>query len=424
MNIAAKNSVGRQHIIEAIMERIELPSSAYEKAELRYEDIGDWMNQPNRSDLAKYHPHVASQGSFRLGTANKPINDDEYDLDLTVKLQRNLTHASITQEHLKLMLHRDLESYRRFRSIQDPVESKRRCCRLNYQDNMSFHMDIVPSIPANKLTVDSVERMLIESSSPAHLARSVSKHAVSITDNQRFPQYNIITDDWLLSNPEGYALWFEEQSKKAIILFDSKVLYEGQMASVSELPNFRWKSPLQQCVQVLKHHRDIMYAVKNIDSKPISVIITTLAARAYDGETNLALALKNILSKMELYINDVEPRVPNPVNLNEDFADKWSTQEGVDLELEYNFRNWLKCAQEDFKLLDSTFDSKTLNEHVRTKLGVRVSSQTTDNQIVNNNLLSKATAVTSGLSSTSALGVIGDSGVKNKEHEFYGDELD
>ncbi len=33
------------------------------------------------------------------------------------------------------------------------------------------------------------------------------------------------------------------------------------------------------------------------ESKPISIIITTLAARAYNGETDIFTALNNILEK-------------------------------------------------------------------------------------------------------------------------------
>ena len=72
--------------------------------------------------------------------------------------------------------------------------------------------------------------------------------------------------------------------------------------------------------------------------------------------------------------------------------------------------------------LDIASDSKALNEHVQMKLAVNVSSQILDSQIINNNLLAKAALLASGLSSTSAFGVIGSEGVKNREHEFYGDE--
>ena len=53
------------------------------------------------------------------------------------------------------------------------------------------------------------------------------------------------------------------------------------------------KSPLQRVVQILKRHRDLMF--NGDESKPISIIITTLAARAYNKETDVLDALVNVV---------------------------------------------------------------------------------------------------------------------------------
>ena len=57
--------------------------------------------------------------------------------------------------------------------------------------------------------------------------------------------------------------------------------------------------------------------------KPISIIITTLAAQAYRGETDLQETTLGLLDRMLGLINHETLRVPNPVNPEEDFADKW-----------------------------------------------------------------------------------------------------
>ena len=61
------------------------------------------------------------------------------------------------------------------------------------------------------------------------------------------------------------------------------------MASVEPLPidGKKSKLPLQRAVQLLKRHRDVTYANSTKEEKaaaPISIIITTLAAHAYQGE--------------------------------------------------------------------------------------------------------------------------------------------
>ena len=59
-----------------------------------------------------------------------------------------------------------------------------------------------------------------------------------------------------------------------------------QEARVEDVPEYQVKTPLQQGIQILKRHRDIMF-VEDPDDKPISIIITTLAAHAYNNESYL-----------------------------------------------------------------------------------------------------------------------------------------
>lgn len=91
----------KQAIWKEMLDQLELPESAYEKAISRYQDIGEWFSR-KESSLNQYDPHVFSQGSFRLGTAIKPVNpDEEYDLDLSCKLRKGVSKTSHTQEQLK-----------------------------------------------------------------------------------------------------------------------------------------------------------------------------------------------------------------------------------------------------------------------------------------------------------------------------------
>ena len=93
--------------------------------------------------------------------------------------------------------------------------------------------------------------------------------------------------------------------KLATLLLEKRA-FEVKVAQVDDLPAYRWKSPLQRCVQILKRHRDVMFA-DNLDSKPISIIITTLAGKAYQGEVEIADALDRILSNMGSLINPTVP---------------------------------------------------------------------------------------------------------------------
>src|SRR6266478_5575733 len=59
-------------IIQAISDGLEIPPSAYERADARYKSLGDWFGRPN-AESQKYSPHIYPQGSFRLGTVSRPL---------------------------------------------------------------------------------------------------------------------------------------------------------------------------------------------------------------------------------------------------------------------------------------------------------------------------------------------------------------
>jgi len=355
----------KQTILENMIERLELPDSAYEKARDRYDDIGEWFGR-DESLCAAYDSHIFPQGSFRLGTAIRPLDKrEEYDLDLVCKLRTGFTKASFTQEALKRLIGQEVESYRIARGIKSPKEEKHRCWRLDYQDDLSFHMDIVPCIPEEK----SRQNLILESMKIAGLhetlASSIAQDSVSITDD-RHPRYRQISDDWLPSNPQGYATWFESRMKQG--LCEERFFKKGQ---VDDIPLYKRKTPLQRAIQLLKRHRNLMFK-NNEDAKPISIIITTLAARAYQGELDIESALTNILSQMGDFVNSNTPRVPNPVNSQEDFADRWSMPQYKHLNLENNFWNWLAQARADIEIIGSSADTHFISEQILRKFSVNV----------------------------------------------------
>jgi hypothetical protein len=114
---------------------------------------------------------------------------------------------------------------------------------------------------------------------------------------------------------------------------------------VDDVPAWNVKTTLQRTVQALKRHRDF-YFEQRPDDRPASIIITTLAARAYDGAGDLADVLVDTTSRMPGLIErrDGVWWVPNPVREKENFADRW---DGHPTRAEAFFR-WIEQAQEDF----------------------------------------------------------------------------
>ncbi|HCR4067384.1 TPA: nucleotidyltransferase [Proteus mirabilis] len=359
------------YILNNILEKIELPDSAYEKAEKRYQDLGDWLHRPE-SICVNLDPHVFSQGSFRLGTAIKPDSEEQYDLDMGCNLRRGLDKISNTQLQLKHLVGYELKLYRKARGIKEELTEKKRCWRLEYADGLSFHLDIVPCIPESDDRRSILKKRMVENSQfDDSLAQQVSQLAVSITDNTD-SSYTVVNDNWRISNPEGYARWFETRMKTAHLIINEREM--RFKASIDTLPFYQWKTPLQQVIQLLKRHRDTMFK-DNEDSKPISVIITTLAAKSYKGESDLISALNTVLAEMDSHINAQIPLVPNPVNPVEDFADKWYDQKSLQYRLKENFYKWLYQARADFKALCSQDDAQRIVDAAQNGLDLKLDSK-------------------------------------------------
>lgn len=339
-----------------VIEQIELPDSYYKKAEDRYDSLGNFLSREGAL-LELYNPEVFVQGSFMLGTVVKPVKGDPiYDLDMSLVLKDGITKQSHTQEKLRKLVREELELYRSYNNIKKDLEEKRRCVRVEYSDNpVNFHMDIVPGIPANEITIKILNESFTASNRLNNFEK-ITSTVINITDNED-KNYKDVTDDWRISNPRGYAEWFKErvflstQNDKIILM---------EKANIEPIPKFLKPSVLQKVIQILKRHRDVMFKDDKVnDSKPISIIINTLAAKAYMGESNILDALINISKEMGKLISNTAPKIPNPVHPSEDFADKWSMPEYSKLNLEGNFKQWLTNLNRD---LESIINAKNLDE--------------------------------------------------------------
>jgi len=339
--------------LRAIADELEVPEERYEQAEKSYKSFGEWTHRAE-SPVANFDPEVYIQGSFRLGTAIRPTNAaDEYDIDLVCVLT-DLAKHDLSQKRLKTMLQSEVQSYKVAKGIKKPVKESRRCWTLEYADGAQFHMDILPAIPDAES-----QRLILEKRG---FDTSFAGTAIAITDIDH-PSYQEITDNWPRSNPKGYYEWFKsrmaESFRNTRIKLAEAQSKRGISASVEDIPEYRVRTPLQQAVMILKRHRDDMFE-HNPDIKPISIIITTLAAHAYAGESELSEALLGILSRMGDYISQVNGRfvVANPTDTTENFADRWEEYP----ERQVAFFKWLEQARSEFTNLAEMTKFRTMAE--------------------------------------------------------------
>ncbi len=323
-------------ILETLGESLDITQTQFENLARSYKAVGDFLQ--NDPVFEPYKPIVSPQGSLRLGTIIQPINpDDDLDVDLVFRLSEK--DPSWTQKHLKDKVGARLKGSDRYAPMLEKKEG-RRCWTLLYRDNSDnpkekYHMDILPSVADSKYA-ERMTRLFSENFSEG----TVDQISIRITDKEA-GNYAISTrkEEWLKSNPDGYALWFASRCKA-----DESVKLLAEAIVPIEKYN-KDKAVLQRIVQILKRHRDMMFR-NDREDKPISIIITTLAARAYKGENDLLDGLVNVVDNLERSItkgNNGEDVVSNPVNPEENFADKWPTHP----KRRENFYKWLAAVKKD-----------------------------------------------------------------------------
>lgn len=342
-----------------LSEELDIPEVDYDRAEKRYHDIGEWLQRVD-SIVTSYGIDIHPQGSFALGTLIRPFDkESHYDIDLVCQCDLDL--GRITQKKLKDDVGYEVFTYGRARGIKKEPDEGRRNWTLEYADEAQFHMDILPAVPDQRRLGNKIEESYnFESAQERSQLKEYSEKAIAITDNEHYA-YGVITKDWLSSNPVGYRNWFFEQMKVAHrMLTESRA--QALNANIEDIPKHTVKTPLQRVVQILKRHRDVMFG--DDDDKPISIIITTLAAKSYDNSTSLINSIRSIVFGMRdhIQVRGGTKWVANPVNPLENFADKWPMHP----KREENFYLWLDKVEEDFNALlhlgDVQFVAGMLNE--------------------------------------------------------------
>lgn len=352
------DSKNKENIIEEIARTLDISFNMYRMAESRTRKIADHIN--------KEYPQaeIFLQGSFRYGTMIRPYHKDkegDYDMDLIVKYSGDMKNNK--PEDIKKRLG-DILTSSPYEKFLDNVEG-RRCWTLNYEDlndsgeKISFHIDLLPSV-----------------------SETLDKDPLAYTNKDD----DVYT--WGISDPIGYAKWFENINiKKYSELITSEVEkiyteYSSEFKGIEEVSDMHVRTPLQRVIQILKRHRDVMFA-NDSEDKPISMIITTCVSKIVDRDSYtynktyelLNLVLAQLESNKDNYRQSGKWSIPNPVDGKENLADKWN-EEGSKAEAYFK---WLKQAKID--LIDILEDSDVdIRKDLKRSLGF------TDEQISSLNL--------------------------------------
>ena len=276
-------------MLRKIAKEIEISKTEYEKAVKSYNAVGTFID----NNIPQYDIKIVPQGSFRLGTVTKPITDeDEYDIDLVAIID----HKFLNAKELKNIVGDALKSSDRY--SEKLVEGKR-CWTIEYSESSKYHMDILPTMMSDTYSTNKELTMT---------------HKEDEKSDYEFRQ----------TNPEAYYDWFLERMEEERKRLKEEYAVRNKLEIV-DVPEYEIKTTLQVAIQILKRYRDIKFK-ETPDIKPISIILTTLMAKVYTGKESVYELIEKFSKEYMMHIQKDENGniiIRNPVNENENFADKW-----------------------------------------------------------------------------------------------------
>lgn len=378
----------REELLARIAQELQLDKTRLERMETAYNAVYDLLKK-DEDFFKDLDVEIYSQGSKRIGTTVKPINDEDFDLDTVMHIYDLYSNYTPTQIYNALV--KVIESNDYYKSI---YEKKDRCIRLNYKSD--FHMDILPACMEN----------------------DYDKERIAIPEKR--------LQSWSSGNPKGFAKWFLQIAnsvKSSMLRSYTQQLLEAKVESEPLPDELYEKTPLQRSVQLIKRYRDMYY--QNREYKVSSIVLTTLMARFYNGEESIFDAIDNITSRikngyLEAVNSNLRFKVLNPVNSNEDFTDSWTDKHYL------SFYNFINDFYTKWQILKSDFETSG-HEYIEL-FGEGIYKKSLAEQIkafssTSSDVITKANGVILGDKAfTDSKGQINETkGTRNEPHHNFGD---
>lgn len=318
---------------------ISISPSLYETINARYASLEDILNGADDPILKSVH--IFPQGSIRLKTAIKPLQGTTGDLG-TVDADAVVWLENASTTTADSVLQAIQQRFQDGKRVTADIEELRRGIRIKYADeNPSFHIDVTP---ARNLRGSTAE---------------CGKGALEVPDRKQ---------GWKASSPIEYSDWLNNISEKKlpVMAMDSfreitEVLSKASVENMPEYSEYVDPNILRALIKLIKRNRDV-WAKKNPtrkDFRPISAVLTTLAGLAYEklanNPTHIVIhspfeVMQAIIKTMPDFIKGSAGRweVLNPVNSNENFAEKWNREGGDSYRAAFD--DWYLDAVVAFKL--------------------------------------------------------------------------
>lgn len=389
MNFFENYNLQREELLARIAQELQLNQDRISRMESAYKAVSDVL-KADEDFFQDLKIEVYAQGSKRIGTTVRPINGDDFDLDIVLHIYD--PYYKHTPAEIFNSLVRVLSNNETYKSM---IQIKKRCVRINYKSD--FHMDILPACMPNDFEYQEIK---------------IPEKTLKI---------------WSSGNPKGFAEWFKVIAKsgdESVLKRFSDSLVKAEVETENLPSELYEKTPLQRAVQLIKRSRDVYFEDKEV--KVSSIVITTLCANYYNGEDSIFETIDNVLMKIKRsYIYSIRQghrfKILNPVNSEEDFTDSWTNQHYR------SFYDFIENLLQEWQSLKRSFEES--GEDYIKLFGEGIYKESLKSQfkrfsaISNNKLIEAAGLIIEESAYTNKSGQINNKeGVKNEFHHSYGGE--
>jgi hypothetical protein len=313
------DSLARRQALTGILEHavasLELTDKQRSSVETTYREVGEHLAKALKFELPS--ADIFPQGSYRLGTVIRPWRDitEVFDLDVVFRL----IHPSAGQSPRK---YREAVGEHLRTKYNGTVKPLAKGWRLDFSKERDYYLDVIPAM-------DSAIAGVIDITSDA---------------------------SWQLTNPRGFAGWFETIAKVmpriGVFLAANEARMNKRSASIEPLPEHTdFKLPLQRITQIAKRHRDYHFnkKLKSLKDAPASIVLTTLLAKSYtscveiqtfeSGYDLLLTCVRGMPNFIDQHVDaakKVSFTLKNPSLVSENLVSRWNSEPG----LATAFFNW------------------------------------------------------------------------------------
>jgi hypothetical protein len=242
------------------------------------------------------------------------------------------------------------------------IEARRRCWTINMVDQR-FYLEFTPSVPLTTVPLTERQRRGLKQAEPEFVST-----ALAVVDRP--------SENWKTSNPAGIRDWVDRAASRPIVWTPVVEAYDSVRASVEpiEKQSVEVEETLRIAIRLFKRHRDMCVHRGHLESEaqPISIILVTLLTTCYEGLADLLqegarkpfvhvvdalIAIAELLPEMIPKNPDWGYYLPNPTVVDENFAERWNTDDGERAEA---FRTWCGLLQADLATIATSTDPEAI----------------------------------------------------------------